>query len=350
MSQTESREEGRATPPKYQPLDPRGVKTYPLSTRPSKVSVKDAARPWRTGGRLRDYLGSLPNHLAVQSFRRVVSAILEARRRGKPVILGMGAHVIKVGLSPLLIDLMERQLVTALAMNGACAVHDFELAYAGFTSEDVESGLAGGDFGMAEETGRVINEAVAAGVRGGLGFGRALGEWILAVRPPYLEHSLFAACARLDLPCTVHVALGTDIVHMHPTCDGAVVGEATQRDFRLLAAVVADLDDGGVFLNIGSAVLIPEVFLKAQTLARNLGHRVRDFVTVNLDFIQHYRPTQNVVRRPVAQGGQGWALTGHHELLVPLLAAALIEGTEEPRAESPAHRQQAGGREPRGER
>ena len=203
---------------------------------------------------------------------------------------------------------------------------------------------------MAEETGRVINEAVAAGVRRGLGFGRALGEWILAVRPPYVEHSLFAACARLDLPCTVHVALGTDIVHMHPTCDGAVVGEATQRDFRLLAAVVADLDDGGVFLNIGSAVLIPEVFLKAQTLARNLGHRVRDFVTVNLDFIQHYRPTQNVVRRPVAQGGQGWALTGHHELLVPLLAAALIEGMEEPRAESPAHRQQAGGREPRGER
>jgi len=313
---------------KYKALDPRGVKTYPLSARPSKVSVADAARAWRAGGTLRDYLDSLPNHLAVQSLRRVVSAVLEARRRGKPVILGMGAHVIKVGLSPILVDLLERRLVTALATNGACAVHDFELAYVGFTSEEVETQLAEGDFGMAEETGRVINEAVADGVRRGLGFGRALGERMIAARPPYLGQSLFAACARLDLPCTVHVALGTDIVHTHPSCDGAVVGEATQRDFRLLAAVVADLDDGGVFLNVGSAVLIPEVFLKALTLARNLGHRVRDFVTANLDFIQHYRPTQNVVRRPVAQGGQGYALTGHHELLVPLLAAALIEGLE----------------------
>jgi hypothetical protein len=314
----------------YQPLDPRGVKTYPLSTRPSKVSVTDAARVWQAGGTFREYLDSLPNHLAVQSLRRVVSSVLEARRRGKPVILGMGAHVIKVGLSPIVVDLLERGLVTALSMNGACAVHDFELAYAGSTSEEVETQLAGGDFGMAEETGRLINEAVMEGVRRGLGFGRALGEWLLAASLPYPGHSLFAACARLDLPCTVHVALGTDIVHMHPSCDGAVVGEATQRDFRLLAAVVADLDDGGVFLNVGSAVLIPEVFLKALTLARNLGHRVRNFVTVNLDFIQHYRPTQNVVRRPVAEGGQGWALTGHHELLLPLLAAALIEGLVEP--------------------
>lgn len=315
---------------RYKPLDPRGIKTYPLSARPSKVSMADAARAWQAGGTLRKYLDSLPNHLAVQSLRKVVAAVLEARRRGKPVILGMGAHVIKVGLSPILVDLLERRLVTAMATNGACAVHDFELAYAGFTSEEVETQLAEGEFGMAEETGRVINEAVADGVRRGLGFGRALGEWIIAAKPPYVGQSLFAACARLDLPCTVHVALGTDIVHMHPSCDGAVVGEATLRDFRLLAAVVADLNDGGVYLNVGSAVLMPEVFLKALTLARNLGHRVRDFVTVNLDFIQHYRPTQNVVRRPVAQGGEGYALTGHHELLVPLLAAALIEGLEEP--------------------
>ncbi len=319
---------------RYEPLDPRGVRTYPLATRPSKVSVADAARAWQAGGTLRRYLDWLPNHLAVQSLRRVVAAILEARRRGKPVILGMGAHVIKVGLSPILVDLLERGLVTALAMNGACAVHDFELCYAGFTSEEVEAQLSEGEFGMAEETGRIINEAVADGVRRGLGFGRALGEWLAAARPPHLPHSLFAACARLDLPCTVHVALGTDILHMHPSCDGAVVGEATQRDFRLLAAVVADLGDGGVYLNVGSAVLLPEVFLKALTLARNLGHRVRDFTTVNLDFIQHYRPTQNVLRRPVAQGGEGYALTGHHELLVPLLAAALIEESEggEPRA------------------
>jgi hypothetical protein len=313
---------------RYKPLDPRGIKTYPLSARPSKVSMADAARAWQAGGTLRKYLDSLPNHLAVQSLRKVVVAVLEARRRGKPVILGMGAHVIKVGLSPILVDLLERRLVTAMATNGACAVHDFELAYAGFTSEEVETQLAEGEFGMAEETGRVINEAVADGVRRGLGFGRALGEWMIAAKPPYVGQSLFAACARLDLPCTVHVALGTDIVHMHPSCDGAVVGEATLRDFRLLAAVVADLNDGGVYLNVGSAVLMPEVFLKALTLARNLGHRVRDFVTVNLDFIQHYRPTQNVVRRPVAQGGKGYALTGHHELLVPLLAAALIEGLE----------------------
>lgn len=315
---------------RYKPLDPRGVRTYPLSARPSKVSVAEAGRAWHAGGTLRQYLDSLPNHLAVQSLRRVVGAVLEARRRGKPVILGMGAHVIKVGLSPILTDLLDRRLVTALAMNGACAVHDFELAYAGFTSEDVEAQLTEGDFGMAEETGRLINGAVADGVRRGLGFGRALGEWMLAAQPPYVRQSLFAACARLDLPCTVHVAVGTDIVHMHPSCDGAVVGEATQRDFRLLAAVVADLGEGGVYLNVGSAVLMPEVFLKALTLARNLGHPVRDFVTVNLDFIQHYRPTQNVVRRPVAQGGQGYALTGHHELLVPLLAAALIEGLGEP--------------------
>jgi hypothetical protein len=274
----------------------------------------------------------LPNTLAVQSLRQVVAAVLEARRRGKPVILGMGAHVIKVGLAPILVDLLERGLVTAVATNGAGAVHDFELAYAGVTSEDVEAQLAEGDFGMAEETGRVLNEGVAEGVRRGLGFGRALGERLLAMQPPHLDQSLFGACARLDLPCTVHVALGTDIVHMHPSCDGAMVGEGTQRDFRLLAAVVADLDDGGVYLNVGSAVLLPEVFLKALTLARNLGYRVQNFVTVNLDFIQHYRPTQNVVRRPVARGGRGYALTGHHELLVPLLAAALVEGDAERKA------------------
>jgi hypothetical protein len=322
-------------PAGYRPLDPRGVKTYPLSARASKISIADAARAWQAGGTFRRYLDSLPNTLAVQSFRGVVAAILEARRRGKPVILGMGAHVIKVGLSAIVVDLLERGVVTAVAMNGAGAVHDFELAYAGVTSEDVEAQLAEGDFGMAEETGRVLNEAVAEGVRRGLGFGRALGERLLAMQPPHVGQSIFAACARLRLPCTVHVALGTDIVHMHPSCDGAAVGEGTHRDFRLLAAVVADLDDGGVYLNVGSAVLLPEVFLKALALARNLGYRVQGFVTANLDFIQHYRPTQNVVRRPVARGGQGYALTGHHELLVPLLAAALIEGAGELRVEGP---------------
>ena len=310
---------------RYEPLDPTGIKTYRLASRPSKVRVEDAASPWRAGGTLRTYLDSLPNQLAVRVFREIVQAILEARAKGKPVLLGMGAHVIKVGLTPILVDLLERGVVTAVALNGACAVHDCELALVGFTSEDVEAQLAEGEFGMAEETGRMLNDAVAEGVRKGLGFGRAVGEWLLRAQPPHLAHSLFAACARLEVPCTVHVALGTDIVHMHPCCDGAAVGEASHRDFRLLASVVADLGDGGVYLNVGSAVLLPEVFLKAITLARNLGHRVQDFVTVNLDFIQHYRPTQNVVRRPVARGGRGYALTGHHELLVPLLAAAVIE-------------------------
>ena len=312
----------------YEPLDPRGAKTYPLASRPSKVQVADAARPWQAGGSLRAFLDTLPSQLAARDFRAIVTAILAAGRRGRPVILGMGAHAIKVGLSPVIVDLLERRLVTALALNGAGVVHDVELAVAGVTSEDVEARLAAGEFGMAEETGRIINEAVAAGVARGLGFGRAVGERLLALRPAHLAQSLVAACARLDRPCTVHVAIGTDIVHMHPSCQGGATGEASLRDFRLLAAVVADLNDGGVYLNLGSAVVLPEVFLKALTLARNLGHRVQDFVTVNLDFVQHYRPTQNVVRRPVAQGGNGYALTGHHELLVPLLAAALIEGAE----------------------
>ena len=312
-------------PRRYEPLDPRGVRTYPLASRPSKVRAADAATPWRPGGTLREFLARLPSQLAVQSFREITAAIVEARRRDKPVIVGMGAHVIKVGLSRVLIDLLERGIVTVLAMNGAGAIHDFELAWAGQTSEDVETQLTEGDFGMAEETGQIINEAVADGVGRDLGFGRALGERLRALQPAHLAQSLLAACARLDRPCTVHVALGTDIVHMHPGCDGAAVGAASLRDFYLLAAAVADLNDGGVYLNLGSAVLLPEVFLKALTLARNLGHRVQDFVTVNLDFIQHYRPTQNVIRRPVNRGGRGYALTGHHELLVPLLAAALIE-------------------------
>ena len=311
----------------YEPIDPAGIKTYPLASRPSKVTVRDSAAPWKPGGTFLAFLRTLPDQLAAKDLREVAAAILAAKRNGKPVILAMGAHVIKVGLSPIVIDLLERGLVTALALNGACAVHDFELAYAGFTSEDVETQLAHGEFGMAEETGSHVNAAAAEAAARNLGLGRALGEHLLALKPAHLGHSIIAACARLNVPCTIHVALGTDIVHMHPACDGAAVGGASHRDFRLLASVVADLDGGGVFLNVGSAVLLPEVFLKALTLARNLRPRVQDFVTVNLDFIQHYRPTQNVVRRPVARGGKGYALTGHHEIMLPLLAAALVEGT-----------------------
>lgn len=308
-------------------IDRTKLKTYPLRSRPSKVQAADLGRPWARGGTVQEFLERLPRILAGSDFRAVVSAILTARGKGKPVIAGLGGHVLKVGCSPLLVDLMERGLVTALAMNGSCAIHDFELAYAGCTSEDVEAGLAGGAFGMAAETGEVVNRAASEGIAKGWGFGRALGETIRALRPPHEALSLFAAAARLGLPATVHVAIGTDVVHMHPACDGAAVGEATLRDFHLLTAVVATMGGGGVYLNLGSAVLLPEVFVKALTVARNAGHPVTDFTTVNCDFLQHYRPTQNVIRRPVAGGaGKGYALTGHHELLLPLLCAALVEG------------------------
>ena len=310
----------------YEPLDPKKLRTLPLGQRRSKVHLAHVGHAWTPGGSFADFLKTLPQILAGQDFRELVAAVVAAHRAGKPVILGFGAHVIKVGLSPLVIDLCERGIVTALATNGASPVHDFELAAVGFTSEDVEAALGGGDFGVAEETGRTINEAVRDGVAKGWGFGRALGERLLALKPPHLDRSLFAAAARLGIPATVHLAVGTDIYHMHPAFDGGVAGEASARDFRLLAGVVAHLGGGGVYLNVGSAVLLPEVFLKAVSLARNLGHPVRDFVTANLDFLQHYRPTQNVVRRPVAGGaGRGYALTGHHEILFPLLAAAVLE-------------------------
>ncbi|MBI3003549.1 MAG: hypothetical protein HYY54_08055 [candidate division NC10 bacterium] len=314
---------------KWPRIDLTKLKTYPLRSRPSKVQAADLGGAWTPGGTLTEFLKRLPRILAGSDLRAVVGAILAARRKGKPVIAGLGGHVIKVGCSPLLVDLMERGLVTALAMNGSCAIHDFELAYAGCTSEDVEAGLAGGAFGMAAETGEIVNRAVSEGIAKGWGFGRALGETIRTLRPPHEALSLFAAAVRLGLPATVHVAIGTDIVHMHPACDGAAVGGATLRDFHRLTAVVATMGGGGVYLNLGSAVLLPEVFVKAVTVARNAGHPVTDFTTVNCDFLQHYRPTQNVVRRPVAGGaGKGYALTGHHELLLPLLCAALVEGWE----------------------
>jgi len=255
--------------------------------------------------------------------------ILRARARRRPVIWGLGAHVIKVGLSPVVIDLMERGLATAIALNGAGVVHDFELAVAGRTSEDVEAGLVTGSFGMARETGEEVNRAIVEGDRDGLGVGAAVGRHLATRRPRarHLDTSLLAAAWRLGVPATVHVAIGTDIVHLHPACDPAAVGRATHLDFRTFAGEVARLGGGGVYLNVGSAVVLPEVFLKAVTLARNLGHRLSDFATANLDFLQSYRPAVNVVERPVKGSGRGYRLTGHHEILVPLLAAALVERT-----------------------
>jgi len=308
------------------PLDLAGVRTYPLASRKSQVTRADFGRPLPRGARVTELLDALPRVLGGQALRGLAADVLRARSLGKPILWGLGAHVIKVGLSPVLVDLMEKGLVTGLALNGACVVHDFELAVAGHTSEDVSAGLGSGEFGMARETGEEINRAIVEGDGDGLGLGAAVGRYLVARNPPHLDVSLLAAARRLGLTATVHVAVGTDIIHMHPACDPAALGRATHLDFRLFAAEVARLGGGGVYLNVGSAVMLPEVFLKAVTLARNLGHAITDFTTANLDFIQSYRPNTNVVERPTSGVGRGYSLTGHHEILVPLLAAALIEG------------------------
>lgn len=309
------------------PLSLDGVSTYPLASRKSKVSRAAFSRPHRRGALFAAFLDGLPRILAGETLRALRDEVLRARARRRPVIWGLGAHVIKVGLAPVVIDLMERGFVTAIAMNGAGIVHDFEVAVAGRTSEDVEAGLGTGAFGMARETGEEVNRAIVVGDRDGLGLGAAIGRHLSTRRPRarHLEASLLAAAWRLGVPATVHVAIGTDIVHMHPACDPGALGRATHLDFRTFAGEVARLGGGGVYLNVGSAVVLPEVFLKAVTLARNLGYRLSDFATANLDFLQSYRPGTNVVERPVKGSGRGYRLTGHHEILVPLLAAALVE-------------------------
>jgi hypothetical protein len=308
------------------PIDVSRLKTYPLGRRHSKVRTEDFAQVWRRGGTLQRFLGSLPDILAVKQLREVVQAVVRAHQKQRPVILGVGAHVVKVGLNALLIDLMERRIVTAVAMNGAGVIHDFELALTGHTSEDVEAEIDSGRFGMAEETGRLLNEAISRGVKDGQGIGEAVGHYLIRYKGqfPHRETSLLAAGARLGVPVTVHVAMGTDITHMHPSADGAAIGAGSLLDFRRLAAVVSGME-GGVYLNLGSAVILPEVFLKTVTLGRNLGNPLTDITTVNMDFLSHYRPLTNVVKRPTQKGGKGYALTGHHEIMVPLLAAAIIE-------------------------
>jgi hypothetical protein len=308
----------------YQEFDLSGVGTYPLASRRSKVNVASFARPFRPGSGLKGFLDGLPDLLAAADLRRVVSAVREARDGGRAVIWGFGAHVIKTGLGPLLIDLMERGFVSALATNGAGVIHDFEIALAGHTSEDVDEALGPGRFGMADETGRELNQAIADGVARGLGIGGAVGEALLARHPPFASASVVAAAARLGIPLTVHVALGTDIIHMHEAASGPALGEGSLRDFRYLVSNVARLE-GGVYLNCGSAVILPEVFLKAVALARNQGVSLDGLTTVNLDFARLYRPETNVVRRPTQGVGQGISLVGHHEILIPLLAAALVE-------------------------
>ncbi len=309
---------------RYTPISLDNIKTTRLKQRKSKVRLNDLGSPFK-GGDFKEFLVSLPDILAVKSLKEVAGAVIKAKKAKRPVILGMGAHPIKVGLSPVIIDLMEKGVITAVAMNGACIVHDFELSLIGHTSEDVDTELCKGTFGMAEETGKGINNAINKGVKNGKGVGRAVGDYILNSKFPYKHLSILAAASRLAIPATVHVALGTDIIHMHPEADGSLIGEGSLRDFRLFASVISDLK-GGVYINLGSAVIMPEVFLKALTVARNLKHNVKDFVTVNMDFIQHYRCRENVLRRPVINGGRAYALTGHHEIMFPLLSAIIMEG------------------------
>jgi hypothetical protein len=312
---------------KTEPLSLEGLKTYSLTERHSKVSLADFGRSWEPGGSFQEFVSRLPRLLAGNTLREVAGAWVQARRRERPVLLGMGAHPFKVGLSPVIIDLLRRGLLTGVALNGAGIIHDAEIAMMGRTSEDVDQDLGCGRFGMARETAEFLNQAISWGAAQGLGLGEAVGRRLLATDFPHKHLSLLAVAADLQVPVTVHVAVGTDIIHLHPSVDPEALGAATHRDFRLFAALVSELHEG-MYLNLGSAVLLPEVFLKAVTLARNLGHPVAPLTTVNLDFLQHYRPLTNVVRRPTAGTGRGYALTGHHELLLPLLAALVIEESE----------------------
>jgi hypothetical protein len=310
--------------PKRLRLDVRRARTYALGGRPSKVATSALGAALEPGLGFAEWLDRLPDILAAADLRFAARTIAETRLAGRAVALGMGAHAIKVGLTPLLVDLMERGVLTSLALNGAGIIHDFELAAAGKTSEDVGPGLDRGTFGMARETGATLNRVILKAARDGLGLGEAIGRHIETRRYPHRSLSVLAAGARLGIPVTVHVAVGTDIIHMHPSADGAAIGATTLRDFRRFAEVVAGLA-GGVYINLGSAVILPEVFVKALNLARNLGHPVRPLYTVDLDFLRHYRTGVNVVSRPTASGGRGVHITGHHELLFPLLAGAVLE-------------------------
>lgn len=307
---------------RYDEINLRKVRRCSIDGRPSRMGLKDLAGIPDPRRPLFRFLDSLPDVLKARDLRAVARAVATARRRGRPVILMMGAHPVKCGLNPVVIDLLKKGIVTGLATNGAGAIHDFELACWGKTSEDVQSGLEDGSFGMSRETADLINGAVIQGDAQEMGFGESLGLVLNEGKFPHLGHSLLTACYRLKVPLTVHVAVGTDIVHQHPSADGAAIGSASHRDFRILAAQVSRLS-GGAVINLGSSVVLPEVFLKALTVARNTGHKVSNFTAANFDMIQHYRPNQNVVSRPVASGGRGYSITGHHEIMLPLLAAMI---------------------------
>ena len=308
----------------YEEFDLSAVKTYPLASRRSKANAADFGAPYKAGSGVAGLIDSLPDILAASDFKAVVAAMRAARDGGHGIIWGLGAHVLKTGLSPVVIDLMERGFVSAIATNGAGVIHDFELALSGSTSEDVDEALGPGRFGMAEETGRELNGAINTGVAAGMGLGQSVVSYLHRVQPPFANISVLAAAGRLEIPVTAHVAMGTDIIHMHKDASGAAIGEGSLRDFRYFVSNVARLEHG-VYLNCGSAVVLPEVFLKAVALARNQGRSLAGLTTANFDFIRHYRAQTNVVSRPVAGIGKGYSLVGHHEIMIPLLAAALIE-------------------------
>lgn len=316
---------------RYPKIDLSGLRLISIADRHSKVSRHEWARPVGGDARFSDFIESLPDILAARDLRRFVGRMLDAGRIGRPVILMMGAHVIKVGLTPLVCDLLERRFVTAVAMNSAAAIHDVESALFGETSEDVAASITDGSFGMSRETGEFINGALRSAYDSGdtdIGYGEALGNAIISSGTE--RASIIATCLRLGLPISVHAAIGTDITHQQPTMSGQATGELSFRDFRLLCHVLKDLGDGGVVLNVGSAVILPEVFLKALTVVRNLGAPAFDFVTANFDMIQHYRPRVNVVQRPTQDGGEGFTFTGHHEIMIPLLAAMVKAGSGKP--------------------
>ena len=318
-----------------QPLTLGAVHTYPLASRKSKVSIRDFVKPAGTNSSLTKFLDSLPDILAGEDLRNLLIAIHIARKQRKAILWGIGGHVIKVGLGPVLIDLMKRGFVSSIAMNGAALIHDFEIALAGNTSEDVEAGLGEGQFGMAEETGKYLNDIAKLSHRIRIGYGEAAGQFLSSgvIEVKHADFSVLAVAYKHRIPVTIHLAIGTDIPHMHPAANGAALGDATHHDFRLFCALVQQMHPGGVYLNWGSAVLLPEIFLKAVSVVRNLGVPLRPITTANFDFIQHYRPLQNVVKRPTAPAhgrsgpeSHGYAITGHHELLMPLVAAALAAG------------------------
>jgi hypothetical protein len=315
------------------PITLGGVRTYPLSSRKSKVSVADFAKPVPRQAAITKLLDSFPEILAGKDLRELSGAIRAARRRKKPILWGVGGHVIKVGLAPILIQLMDAGFVSGMAMNGAALIHDFEIALAGNTSEDVEAAMGKGEFGMAEETGEGINEIAKLAQRIRIGYGEAAGQYLTSgiVKVRHAEQSVLVAAYQKRIPVTVHLAIGTDIPHMHPSADGGALGVASYTDFRLFCSLVEQMDGGGVYLNWGSAVVLPEIFLKAVSVARNLGVPLRAITTANFDFIQHYRPVTNVVKRPTAPSNpkegntsKGYAVTGHHEIMLPILAAALL--------------------------